>query len=234
MRYMGGKCTARGTISKHVLSHGLPVLEPFVGGANLPDLWPEGSVASDIVGSLIDLYEKVRVEGVDWLPDEVSEATYKELLARFRAGKIQRPIDAFVLFGCSFGGKHGQGYARSRSENFVAQAKNALRRLHGRPCRYVHRSFFDIPVSGGFALYLDPPYYETTAYKAREGTIRFDHGRFVKRAREWAEAGAPVYISEYRALDRTWVDVDVTLIRGRVGLGISNQPSRLFRVDLSR
>lgn len=222
MRYLGGKYAGRATIAGHVLSHGLPVLEPFVGGANLPDLWPAGSHASDTNGALIELYQRVQREGVAWLPDEVTEPEYRERQLAFRAGAPQSALDAFVLVGCSYGGKYGGTFAREGKRNFCSNAKNSLRRLIGTPVEFRTASFLELTPEPGFVVYADPPYRGVTGYGAP-----FDHAAFAERLQEWAEI-CPVYVSEYQPLRATWVEVGETTARG---VGIKRTSSSLFRVS---
>ena len=220
MQYLGGKWAARNRIAAHVLSHGLPVFEPFVGGANLPHLWPAGSLCADVDAGLIDLYRKVQAEGVDWIPEVCTEAEYRESMAR----TDERPIDTFRLVACSFGGKKRGGYARNtQGRNYARQGRNSLKRLIGLDVQFHALDFLTLAPFGGCVLYCDPPYAATTGYKSGA----FDHGRFVARVREWSRF-CPVYVSEYEPLEPSWVECDIT--HNKPGATLAKKHDRLFLV----
>lgn len=209
----------RHVIARNVLRHGLPVFEPFTGGANLPHLWPPGSLCSDIDGGLIALYKRVQVEGVSWIPEVCSEEDYRESLSQ----KEERPIDTFRLVACSFGGKKRGGYARNTPglTDYARQGRNALKRLRGLPVRFFRADFFDVRPFGGVVLFCDPPYAQTTGYKSGA----FDSERFDARLRDWAKI-VPVYVTEYRQAPG-WVELEAK--HNKPGATLAERHCRLFR-----
>lgn len=220
VQYLGGKWAARNRIAAHVLSHGLPVFEPFVGGANLPHLWPKGSLCADIDAGLIALYRKVQAEGVDWIPDACTREDYAESMAR----TDERPIDTFRLVACSFRGKKKGGYSRDTPgrTNHARQGRNSLRRLIGLDVQFHALDFLTLAPFGGVTLYCDPPYEGTTGYKSGA----FDHDRFRARLREWARFG-PVYVTEYAA-QPGWIECDIA--HSKPGATLAKKHDRLFLV----
>lgn len=218
----------RGIIAPMVTSHGLPVFEPFTGGANLADLWPPGSVCSDIDQDNVRLYAHVQANGVGWIPDdgEIPKPRYLEALARMRS-KDATLLDTFYLIACSFRGRKGSGYAAPHpAQKRVSQGRNGLKRLQGIHVTFTALDFFEVEPRPGFALYCDPPYRESTGYRA-QGNGAFDHDRFDARAREWAKV-APVYVTEYVAREG-WLEVGSK--RPTPGR-LATKTDRLFRVLL--
>ena len=125
------------------------------------------------------------------------------------------PLRTFAGFGCSFGGRWFQGYARGRSRNYAGSAARGLRRARGTFVRTEwHQGDYSALsglVDARTVLYCDPPYAATTGYKAIGGT--FDHAAFWRWCRLMAGTGARVFVSEYRAPD----DVPVREVWSRTG-----------------
>ena len=149
-------------------------------------------LVSDRHPALIAMYRAVRA---GWDPPSVLT---EEQWRAARDLPDSDPLKAFAGFGCSFGGKYFEGYARSGARNYAGAARRALLRdlpaLRG--CTLACVDFFDVPPTGGLLLYLDPPYAGTTDYGAA-----FDSARLWTRAREWAREGSSVFVSEYACPD---------------------------------
>jgi DNA adenine methylase len=229
MQYMGGKYKIAKRIVRHLGKD--PVLEPFMGGANISVLLPEGSVCSDADACLATLYQRVQKDGVDFLPTQLTRGLYEELRLR---EDPSNPLTAFAKYGCSYAGKPWGGWAKpnpnqSASGYYSECAKNSLRKVASTRHQYLARSFFDIEPGSypGFTLYLDPPYRDTTGYR-----MSFDYGLFLKYAWDWAGTNA-VFISEYTG-DPAWELVE-EFPRATLGLQIRNaseigHTEKLFRV----
>lgn len=230
MQYMGGKFRLAKRIAKHLGS--APVLEPFMGGANLSVHLPPGSVCSDIDPSLATLYSFVQKEGLGAIPEQLTKETYDELR---RLDDPANPLTAFAKYGCSYAGKPWGGWVKpnpnqSRSGFYSESARNSLLKVAVTKHVFCTRSFFDmVPGSyPGLTVYLDPPYFGTTGY-----SLEFDYDRFVTHARDWATTNT-VYVSEYTE-QPTWELVE-EFEKARNGLHIRNasqakgQTEKLFRV----
>lgn len=209
MRYLGGKTRIANKVSWQIMTHWdwhTAYIEPFVGSCAITK-WiadeplVDGRVtATDICPDLVLLYEDLQA---GWDPPTV---VTKEQYEYYR-NEPPSGLRAFIGFGCSYGGKFFGGYARGdypggKVRNYASQARNSLLRL----VPYIARvKFFccdyaDCLFAADFPeralIYCDPPYVGTTAYR---GTELFDHDRFWKQCRSWAEQGHTVLVSEYGA-----------------------------------
>ena len=201
MKYMGGKRR----ISEYILPimlrerKGMPWVEPFVGGANMIDKVLTGvRIGSDVHKYLIDLLIAVR-DG--WIPPEtVTEEEYKKI--KTNPGLYESRLVGFVGFGCSFGGKWWNGYARDKCRsNYARRAKNnllkqasSLKGIDFRNCSYDKLILPPEPC----LIYCDPPYSKTSKYK---GIETFDSNKFYQWCRDRKEEGHTVFVSEYNAPD---------------------------------
>jgi len=172
-------------------------VEPFVGGANMIDKVPDSleRVGYDLNNHVIHALIDIR-DNVDLLPDSVSEGEYKSY-----KGSVAKSITSWVRFGCSFGGKFENGYARDRQgnppRNFCAEVKrNALKQSPKiQNVEFICDSYENLSFENCL-IYCDPPYQGTTGYK----TGAFDHDKFFDWCREQAKNNI-VFVSEYNAPD---------------------------------
>jgi len=212
MHYQGGK--AYSGISRRIAAAILEAertdrigryLEPFVGSAAIAErLAPHCDVMSlgDSRADMVILWREARA-GWD-PPPSMSRAWYEHL-----RHAEPSPERAFAGAAMSFGGKWFGGYSPPRPPNDFARAgRNSIlragRALAQCPRIYWHPGacFFDYATPPpGTVVYLDPPYSGTTGYGST-----FDHDRFWKVCREWSEAGAHLYVSEYEA-PAGWVSI---------------------------
>lgn len=204
MQYMGGKVR----IAKPILagihtfleaSPGGTYYEPFLGGANI-GAWVAHPrrVLGDANVAVVSMWAGARDGYV--FPSVVSEADY--LAAR--ALPDTDPLKAFVLVGCSFGGKYGKGYARATTRaggGYAAAAQRNARKqgaaLAGAELR-AGKYADTVPLGDlrpGDVIYCDPPYQGTTGYMACGG---FNHAVFYDWCVEAAARGAAVLVSEAR------------------------------------
>lgn len=151
--------------------------------------------ASDANEALITMW-KAAQDGFEF-PDYVSLDEY----SMYKHVKDPSdPMTAFVGFGCSFGGKWFDGYARSSDKNCYASvtkrsiAKKVVK-LQG--VKFKHQSYTNINVTNCL-IYCDPPYANTKQYSA---VSKFDNNLFWQTMREWVAKGNVVVVSEYNAPD---------------------------------
>jgi len=202
MKYMGSK----NRIAKFILpvmlaeaeKQGLKTwIEPFVGGGNIIDKVPSRfkRIGYDLNPHTIAALIAIR-DMVDQLPDSVSEQEYKNC-----KGAEPNPITSWIRFGCSFGGKFENGYARDLQgippRNFAAEVKrNAQKQspnLQG--VELVNQSYDTIILEEPSLIYCDPPYQGVTGYK----TGTFLHDKFFDWCRQKKKEGHIVFVSEYNA-----------------------------------
>ena len=192
MRYFGGKFANRKEISTFLELHrkkGQVFLEPFCGGCNIVSEMSGKRIANDVHTSLVMMWQALQ-DG--WIPPtEVSEEEYK----------IVRKLDdcalkAFVGFGCSFGAKQWDGYARGGDKSFALEAKkSSLRKIAKmKDVTFYNKSYLEFTPKNQL-IYCDPPYKNTRGYN---GTDKFDHDLFWQTMREWSKYNT-VFISEYQA-----------------------------------
>ena len=161
----------------------LPYWEPFVGAANVTRYVEGGQVkASDANKYLIAMWKALQ-DG--WVPpEEVPDDEY--VRARDLTYRVPDHLRAFVMFGCSWGGKWGGGYARySNGRNYIGEAsRSALRKVEDlRGVVFEHADYREVEPRGG-VVYADPPYEGSTG--GEFGTPPLDHDEFWLVAHDWA------------------------------------------------
>ena len=199
MMYMGSKRR----IAKHILPIMLEAaslegittwIEPFVGGGNLIDKVPPTfeRIGVDYNPHTIEALKAIR-DTPEQLPEQVSEELYKSL-----KGGPPEPINSWVRFVCSFGGRLDAGFARGRSGNYAAEGKrSALKQSpHLQDVELTHGSYEVCTSFKNCLIYCDPPYEGTTKYK----TGAFDHAAFWQWCRVMSLNNV-VFVSEYNAPD---------------------------------
>lgn len=174
-------------------------VEPFVGGANMmvhATMFPE-RIANDSNAHVISMFNAVQN---GWEPpDSVSEEEYRALA---KAPALPGdPLVGFVGVGCSFAGKWFGGYARGNDSkgvprNYCAESKRNIlkQKPHIVGVRFGSGDYRQTSIPPGSVIYCDPPYHETTKYKAA-----FDTQAFWRWCGGLATKGHPVFVSEYEA-----------------------------------
>jgi DNA adenine methylase len=203
MKYMGSK----NRIAKHILPIMLKEMEekgyttwvePFCGGGNVIDKVPDKykRIGADLKQHTIAAMLGIR-DFVDELPSTVSEEQYKNV-----KGTEPHPVNSWVRFGGSFGGKFDNGYARSKDykgndRNHIREAKtNALKQSPKiQTVEFLCCSYEALSNITNSLIYCDSPYQGTTGYK----TGAFDHEKFFAWCREMKSKGNSVFVSEYNA-----------------------------------
>jgi len=206
MRYQGGKEKIAAKIANAIGEVGV-YYEPFVGGLSVASrVKADTYILSDANEALITLYKAWR-DG--WRPERIDEAEY----ARLKDAKdVADPNTAFAGFGLSYGGVWFSGFARDNSgRDYQSNAFNSLTkkmaRLDGKDVTFIHSGYLDFSIQDESTIYCDPPYANTTRYKAIGS---FDSAEFWR----WAERqNGRVLVSEYTAPDgwRSILDVEKSM-----------------------
>ena len=204
MKYMGSK----NRIAKHILPIMIKEMqdrgyttwvEPFVGGGNMIDKVPSSyrRIGCDLNEHAIAAMLGIR-DFVVQFPSDVSETYYKTV-----KGTAPHPINSWIRYSCSFGGKFDNGYAReagSDDSTFCGYGKrNALKQSPKiQNVEFICCSYLDLTESiTNSLIYCDPPYQGTTGYK----TGQFNHKEFFDWCRKMKVKGNSVFVSEYSAPD---------------------------------
>jgi len=195
MRYFGGKQRIAGSLAYYmnqlIKQHGHEAfVDLFCGSCNiLTNIKCNTRVGNDIHPSLIAMWQAVQA---GWIPpDKVSREEYNVQKAK----KEVSPLDAFIGFGCSFGGKYWGGYANSDNfRNYASNAKNStLQKLsYLQDVTFINLPYSEVILTVNSLIYCDIPYKDTKEYA---GTPRFDHAAFYT----WLKANTDkdIIVSEY-------------------------------------
>ena len=201
MRYLGGKHR----LAKHLLKVMLPGhegtwIEPFVGSASVIQHVPARykRVGADLNPYIIQLHIALQN---GWTPP--TSLTNEEWRAiRYNKANYEPALVAFAGFGCSYGARWFEGYARSPKTPHINHAAATARNLeHMRPlltgidfycCNYADLVLPLPPAT----IYCDPPYRGTTKYS---GMPKFDNDLFWRWATLKARQGYRVFVSEFTA-----------------------------------
>lgn len=201
IRYSGGKGKAGSMIRtiQSLIEPGMIYWEPFVGSGKIIQ-YIKGChrYGSDIDAPIITLLQAIQA---GWNPpNKVSEKEYRQLMSQ-RREEFVTPMMAFAGYGCSFGARYFQGYARSKKStvNFAASARQALLRQKPLIQDVIFRiiDYRDLYWGGSGPpdiLYCDPPYDNTKACGSDQ--TRFDSKEFWKWAIKQAKHSI-VLVSEY-------------------------------------
>lgn len=196
MQFMGSK----NRLAKHLLPCMLATranqqtwVEPFVGGGNMIDKVTGPRMGNDIDPYLIALLQSVQNGYIP--PSDVSEALYQSI--KKNPENYPAELVGFVGFGCSFGGKWFNGYARNtKKDNYAKRAANSLMKqapkLTG--VQFTNGSYLDLNFTEKCLIYCDPPYANTTRYR-----YNIDYVVFWDWCRSMANLGHTVFISSYEA-----------------------------------
>ena len=221
MRYMGGKFHIADQICgvlRQLRRGDQPFLEPFVGGCNImPRIVGGRRLASDANPYLITMYQALQ-QG--WEPPKVAtKERHAELKARPDANN---PETAFYGFGRSFGADWFCGFTDETNALNVAPTATLALQLKHLTQKIADVTFtccdYRVHAPDGFLIYCDPPYINTTSYKAADA---FDHDAFWQTMREWSKCNT-VCVSEYVAppdFVPVWQQRKTTGLRGTDGRG---------------
>lgn len=198
MQYMGGKARIAGKLAEVMLAatpNRLHYLEPFMGAAWVLDKMAPHfryPAAGDVMPDVALLWQAVQ-QG--WMPPtELSREEWYRL-------KDSEPsaLRAFAGFGCSFGGRFFEGYAKNgRGDDFAGAAARGIikKRVVAERTLIDHTDYRSWHPGPGTVVYCDPPYAGTKWYS---GAPAWDAEPFWDTARRWSADGATVFVSEYTA-----------------------------------
>lgn len=178
-------------------------IEPFIGGGNVAAVMGnlfDNAHYSDAHPDLILMYEAFR-------RGEFNESTKHPTREEFDQLKKEEPsaLRGLVGFGCSFSAAFFSGFIcdeknhAKRRCHFYASIRRVnadIKTMSGRKTTtFEHKSYMDVKASEGDVIYCDPPYANTSGYTVGD----FDTNAFWRKAQEWVDNGAYVYVSEYEA-----------------------------------
>jgi len=196
--YFGGKSRIAKQVAEFIngqLQDGQAYYEPFCGACNVTQHIDANRArfASDGNKYLIAFWQAVQA---GWEPPAVvSEEEYR----RVKDNKEDSlALTAFIGFGCSFGGRFFEGYARSkRPQDYAGAARRstAKKALGLGGVSFDNLLFEQVEVSPGSLVYCDIPYRGTKRYNKAAGG--FDHDSFYRWGKRLTEEGSQVFVSEY-------------------------------------
>ena len=198
MRYLGGKSRIAKHIIPIMLEHRTPgqwFVEPFCGGCSVTALVSGNRIANDLHTPLIAMWQAVQ-QG--WVPPQYVDQIFYNLI-RKHPNRYPLPLQAFVGFGCSFGGDYFHSYAHySKGKLEVRYSKNSVLKKAKKmnDVIFTNDNYLDMILPQNSIVYCDPPYANTLGYI----TKNFDHKKFWNRMR-WVTRNHTVFISEYEAPD---------------------------------
>lgn len=202
MRYFGGKARVGRRIARFLESirDGRSTWEPFCGACGVTTHLSGEVYASDLCLPLISMWQDLQR---GWVPPSiVTEQDYAHLRDRGPSG-----MQAFVGFGCSFGGKWFGGYARGKqhpdraitARNYASNARTSVLKQSAAmgDVLFYSADFMssDAPTPQCM-IYCDPPFAGTTGFP---GLPKFDAQRFWDRCDYLVSLGHAVVVSEYTA-----------------------------------
>ena len=130
------------------------------------------------------------------LPEHISEEQYKYIKEHKDEDKA---LAGFVGFGCSYGGKWFDGYAKGeKGRNYALGSKHTLLKDMATlmTAKFTCLDYRDVNIPDNSVVYCDPPYRNTTSYK----NGKFNTDDFWNYMRVISKNNA-VYISEQEAPD---------------------------------
>lgn len=171
-------------------------VEPFVGGANIIDKVIGLRMGSDSNPYLIALLKEMQNDNFA-LPF-IGEVEYKNI----QNNKSAYPewLVGYAGFQLSFGAKFFGGYRRDSKgvRNYENEAQQNLlaQQKYIKGVVFNCCSYLDLVIPSGSIVYCDPPYSNTTPYKAK-----FDSAEFYEWCRSKSREGHTVFVSEYTSPD---------------------------------
>lgn len=234
MRYLGGKTRLAKEISQAILNdtpNREMYIEPFIGGGSVfaemnrhfKTVWG-GDAQEDLA-----LLWRGLISGTFTPPNSLTEGEWRVL-----RDSEPSALRGFAGYGCSFGGRFFEGYARNKTgTNYAAQSARSLKKDLGKidpkTTAVFHSDYRGWNPKPGDVVYCDPPYADTKHYASkRSGLDPFDHSEFWDKMRQWRDAGVNVYVSEFNAPD-DWTPIWTK--KRKVGVGTESGAAYTEKVD---
>jgi len=174
-------------------------VEPFCGGCNIIDKVTGNRMANDINSYLIACAEAL---SNGWLPDKnITQEMYEDI--KNNIDKYEPRLVGYVGFQLSYGAMWFSSYRKDNigKRNYSSEAYrhvlNQAKNLKG--IKFSNLSYLELRIPNESIIYCDPPYKNTSEYKAN--IDQFDHDVFWAWCRSKSADGHQVYISEYNAPD---------------------------------
>lgn len=137
-------------------------------------------------------------------PESVTEDEYCQI--KNNISLYPNYLVGFVGFGCSFGGKFFNGYAKGGFNKGIPRAhsresrNNILKQANKlKDVVFYCMSYQNVPLKPNSIIYCDIPYKNTTKYKQNEK--HFDYEEFYNWCIEKHKQGHKIFISEYSMPD---------------------------------
>ena len=225
MQYLGGK----GKIAKKLINlmstereEGMTWVEPFMGSAKVISKVKGRRIGNDINHEIITLFKRIN-EGYE-PPRQLTEEQYNHIKAN--QDLYPDELKGFVSFGCSFGGKRWDSYAKNkRGDNYCYDSYLSLMRMKPSmdKVELFSGDYKDLTIPENSLIYCDPPYKNTTGYG-----YHFNHEEFYVWCKDKVKEGHKVFVSEYEApFELAWSkQVNVTLNKNQV----IKKVEKLYRV----
>lgn len=203
MRYLGSKRRIAKKIINYIQAEreeGMCWVEPFMGSGSIISRVQGNRIGSDINDYLISMFKALQ-DG--WQPPSiVTEDEYNHI--KNNKSSYPKHLVSFVGFGCSFGGKWFNGYAKDStdSRNYALESRKALIKLKPKlkNIDLYNCEYFNLDIPKKSIIYCDPPYINTTNYG-----FKFNHDDFYLWCRDKVKEGHKVFISEYEApFNKVW------------------------------
>ena len=205
---------------------GMTWVEPFMGSGKVISQVKGPRIGNDINNELIALFKKIQ-EGYE-PPKELSEDQYYHI--KKNQDEYSEELKGFVSFGCSFGGKRWNGYAKNaRNDNYCYNSYKSIMKLKQGliGVELFCTDYKNLIIPERSLIYCDPPYRSTTGYG-----FNFDHEEFYEWCKDKVKEGHKVFISEYEApFSVVWSKkINGTLNRNQ----ITKKIEKLYKVHKER
>ena len=211
MKYMGSK----NRIAKHILPIILKnrkenqyYVEPFVGGANMIDKVNALRIGADINPYLIELFKGLQKGRA--LIFDIPKTIYDKARTEYN-NKTTNEFDLFTIAWIGYmasangrffeGGYSGISNTKiGTSRNYINESISNIQKQVSRiqNIHFVCSSYENLDIPKNSIIYCDIPYKNSKQYSFSKD---FDYDKFWNWAREKANQGHKVFISEYNAPD---------------------------------
>ena len=200
MKYMGSKSRiAKEIIPIITRDRGIDqyYIEPFCGGCNVIDKVGGNRIANDINPYLVAC---ARALSEGWLPDSnITLEMYNDI--KNNIDKYEPRLVGYAGFQLTYSAKWLDSYRKDSvgKRNYSLEAYNNVKKqaLGLKGITFFNLNYYELPMPLNSIIYCDPPYENTTKYKANANS--FDHAKFWEWCRLKSREGHKLYISEYNA-----------------------------------